>query len=238
MRREWKSVLLAACLLIALSSGAAAVGNEPIDLVADTIEYDSVRGVMIATGNVKLVQGKSMMTGAQAEYNVKTQETYIHGGVKVVKEDAVLVAQEVRGYDNNHLIAAGEPVLTKGENRLAGPKIDYYADKGYALVEGWARMDTVDGVITGNRLEAFTQEERVVIDGNVHVVSETRKLDAVSDHAVYYGKKGEGRAVLTGNARAIQDGNTLTGNSLTIYMDDKAMDAQGRSKLVVIPKEE
>ena len=238
MRKKWKRVLLACGMIFCLAGSIEAAGNQPIDMSADIIEYDAVRGVMVATGNVKIIQEKSLLTGAQAEYNAKTQETYIHGGVKIVKEDATLTADEVRGYENNHLIASGQPVLTKGENRLSGPKIDYYADKGYALVEGWARMDTTDGIITGNRLEAFTNEERVVIDGNVHIVSETRKLDAVSDHAVYYGKKGEGKTVLTGNARAIQDGNTLTGNTLTIYLDDKAMDAQGRSKLVVTPKEQ
>lgn len=235
MKQGGKALLLA-CGLLAGVWGTALAG-QPVDLSADTIEYDSVRGVMIATGNVKLIQDKSMLTGAQAEYNTKTQETYIHGNVRVIKDDATLTADEVRGYDNNHLIASGQPVLTKGDSRLSGPKIDYYADKGYALVDGWARMDSADGSITGNRLEAFTQEERVVVDGNVHIVSDTRKLDAVADHAVYYGKKGDGRAVLSGNARAIQDGNTLTGNTLTIYMDDKAMDAQGRSKLIVVPKE-
>jgi len=41
---------------------------------------------------------------------------------------------------------------------------------------------------------------------------------------------------MSGNARAVQEGNTLTGKTLTIYLDDKAMDAQGRSKLVVKPQ--
>ncbi len=238
MRRNWKVFCLVCGMLFCLAGGIEAAGNQQIEMSADTIEYDAVRGVMVASGNVKIIRENASLTGAQAEYNAKTRETYIHGGVKIVKEDATLTAAEVRAYENNHLIASGQPVLTKGENRLSGPRIDYYADNGYALVEGWARMEMADGIITGNRLEAFTVDERVVIDGNVHIVSGTRKLDAVSDHAVYYGKKGEGRAVLTGNARAVQDGNTLTGNTLTIYLDDKAMDAQGRSKLVVTPKEQ
>ena len=238
MKKSWRVLLVACGMLFSLAGLVSAAGEKPVEMSADTIEYDATRGVMVATGNVKITQEKSFLTGAQAEYNTKTQETYIHGGVKVVKEEATLTADEVRGYENNHLIASGQPVLTKGQDRLSGPKIDYYADRGYALVEGWAKMDTADGTITGNRLEAFTNEERVVVDGNVHIVSETRKLDAVSDHAVYYGKKGEGKTVLTGNARAIQDGNTLTGNTLTIYLDEKSMDAQGRSKLVVTPKEQ
>ena len=41
------------------------------------------------------------------------------------------------------------------------------------------------------------------------------------------------KIVLTGNARAIQDGNTVVGQTLTLYMDDKAVDASGRAKVVI-----
>ena len=71
----------------------------------------------------------------------------------------------------------------------------------------------------------------------MHIVSDARKLDAVSDHAVYYGsKEQQGKTILTGNARAVQDGNVLTGNTLTLYMDNKVIDVQGRSKLVITPQ--
>lgn len=237
MKKIYKGLFITLLVSFAMMTTIFAAQNKPVELSADTIEYDSVKGVMVAQGNVRMTQDGAVMTGAAAEYNSKSKEAYIYGGVRVVKEDAILVANEVRSYDNTHIVAQGQPVLTKGDNVLVGPKIDYYTDKEYAIVPGGAKLTTTDGVITANQIEAFMKEERAVAEGNVHIVSDTRKLDAVSDHAVYYGKKGDGKAILTGNARAVQDGNVLTGNVLTIYMDEKAMDSQGRSKLVVTPKE-
>lgn len=211
--------------------------GKPVELSADSIEYDSVKGIMVATGDVKIIQEKAVLTGKTAEYNTKTKEALITGGVKAIKDDATLTAFEVRAFDENHLAAVGDVVLVKGESRLTGPKVDYFADKEYAVVPENGIMTTTDGVVTANKIESYFKDNRAVCTGNVHIVSQPRKLDAVSDNAVYYGGTGNagGKVVLTGNARAVQEGNVLTGNTLTIYLDSKAMDAQGRTKLVVQP---
>lgn len=218
----------------------AAQKNAPVEMTADTIEYDSTKGIMIAEGGVKLTQGSAIITGAQAEYNTKTQEAYITGGIKAVDGDTMLTAAEVRSYNNTHLIAAGDALLVKGDSRLAGPKIEYFSDREYALVNGWAKLTTPGGIMTADQVEAFTGEDRAVGKGNVHIVSDTHKLNATAEQAVYYGAKASQNAnkvILSGNARAVQDGNTLTGNMLTIYLDGKAMEASGgRNKLVIKPQ--
>jgi lipopolysaccharide export system protein LptA len=234
-----KVVRLALILAFSVSAAAQIYGaqNKPVELEADTIQYDSVKGIMVAQGNVRMVQEKTVMTGNNAEYNNKTQEGHVFGNVRAIKEDATLVAADVRSYNNVHMVATGDPVLTKADNKLVGPQIDYYSDKQYALVTGAGTMTTADGVLTAAKIEAFFNENRAVAEGNVHIVSQTRKMDATSDQAVYYGgKEKQGKTVLTGNARAVQDGNVLTGNTLILYMDKKMIDAQGRSKLVVTPQ--
>lgn len=229
-------VLVLSCSVF--TSLQAAPQQQPVELEADSIDYDSNQGVMVANGNVRMVQNSAVMTGAHAEYNSKTKEAYITGGVEVVKEDATLHSAEIRSYDNTHLVATGDPVLTKGDSTLIGPQIDYYSDKQYAKVTGAGKLTTADSVMTANQIESFFSENRAVAQGDVHIVSATRNIDAVSDQAVYYGNKGEdGKTVLTGNARAVQDGNVLTGNVMTLYLDRKNIDVQGRSKLVIIPSE-
>jgi len=239
MSRRLKIFVLA----ILLSFGTAAAicaetPNSPVEMNADTIEYDTVQGIMNAQGSVKITRNKAVLTGPNAQYNTKTKESLMTGGVKVVREDTTLTAAEVRSYDDNYLVATGQAVLVKADSTLAGPKIEHWVDKQYSLVTGGARMTMPDGWMTANKVEAFHTEDRAVGTGEVHIVSDTRKLDATSDQAVYYGAKTgqQGKTVLTGNARAVQDGNILTGNTLTIYLDDKAMDAQGRPKLVVKPQ--
>lgn len=229
--------VVALFLAFGASSHLSAQNSRPVELAADSIEYDSVSGVMTAQGTVQMTQENATMTGASVRYNTKTRESYISGGVKVIQDDAVLTAAEVRGYDNTHLVATGDVVLVKGDNRLTGPQIDYDSDKEYAVVNNSARLTMPDGTMTAGKLEAFLSEDRVVGEGDVHIVSEPRQLDAVADYAVYYGAKSrQAKAVLSGNARAVQQGNVLTGNTLTIYMDDKVMDAQGRTKLVINPQ--
>ncbi|SFL61771.1 LptA/OstA family protein [Pelosinus propionicus] len=237
MKSKIVHITLGFILSLSVISYGYAASNKPVELAADTIEYDSVKGVMVAQGNVRMVQENAVMTGTNAEYNSKTKEAHIYGGVQVVQEDATLLAEEVNSYDNNHIVAIGNPILTKGSSRLDGPKIDYYADKQYAIVTGWARLKTEDTILTANQIESFFSEDRAVAQGDVHIVSDTRKLDAVADQAVYYGsKEQQGKTVLTGNARAVQDGNVLTGNTLTLYLDNKVIDVQGRSKLVITPQ--
>jgi lipopolysaccharide export system protein LptA len=237
MKSKIVNITLGLVLSLSVISYSYADSNKPVELAADTIEYDSVKGIMTAQGNVRIVQENAVMTGTNAEYNSKTKEAHIYGGVQVVQEDATLLAEEVNSYDNNHIVAIGNPILTKGSSRLDGPQIDYYSDRQYAVVNGWARLETEDSTLTANQIESFFSEDRAVAQGNVHIVSDARKLDAVADHAVYYGSKDQqGKTVLTGNARAVQEGNVLTGNTLTLYMDNKVIDVQGRSKLVITPQ--
>jgi lipopolysaccharide export system protein LptA len=239
MNRKIASIALIALsmALIAAATAVSAPADKPVELTADTIEYDAKSGVMTAEGAVKLVRDKAVLTGASAQYNTKSKEAYVTGGVKVVREDTTLTAAEVRSFNDNYLVATGSAVLTKGENTLSGPKIEHWVDRQYTLVPSAARLTMPDGWLTANKVEAFHQEDRAIATGDVHIVSDKRSLDATSDQAVYTGSKNsQGKVVMSGNARAVQDGNILTGKTLTIYLDDKAMDAQGRPKLVVKPQ--
>ena len=237
MKSRILPVVLALLLSCSVVTNLEAAQNKPIELAADTIEYDSVNGIMKAKGNVRMVQENAVMTGSNAEYNTKTKESHVAGGVQVIKEDTTLQAEDVRSYENTHLVATGNPVLTKGENKLIGPTIDYYSDKQYAIVTGGAKLTMPDHMMTATQIESYFAEDRAVAQGNVHIVSPARNLDAVSERAVYYGNKDkQGKTVLTGNVKAVQDGNVLTGNTMTLYLDNKVIDVEGRSKLVIIPQ--
>lgn len=226
-------------LLLFITSLAIAKEKEPIELNADSISYDSTKSIIIAEGNVKITQNNSVITGQKAEYSTKTQEADITGGVRAVKEDTTLTADELRSLDKNHMKAIGNVVMVKGESQLTGPQADYYADKQTAIVIGGAQLKNPDGIMTAFQVEVFFAEDRATGKGNVHIVIDIRKLDAHSDNALYYGKKNtgsSGKLILTGNATAVQDVNHLTGETLTIYLDDKSMNAQGRTKLIIKPQ--
>jgi lipopolysaccharide export system protein LptA len=233
-------VSLIALMLFSLTTGLQAKATEPFRLEADVIDYNSKTGQMVASGasGVKLIKGTLTLTGLKADYNSKTQAGIVTGSVKGIQDNMTLTADQVESLEGNtHMIATGDVVLVNDSDRLTAPKVDYFSDRQLAVVEQDAKLFTADGTITSDRLETFFQEKRSVAEGNVRINSEQRKLQARSDHAVYYGAKpGEqGKIVLTGNAHAVQDGNTIVGQTLTLYMDDKAVDATGRTKIVIAP---
>lgn len=234
-----------ACLLVATAfaadpypSAQAAAAGQGIEVSADTINYDSAQGLVDAQGSVEMKQNGATVTGSTVHYNTNTMEGLITGGVKAVKEDATLTADQVQTYNNTRLVATGDPLLVKGESTLRGPVIDYDSAKQYAMVPSDAVLTSTDGTLTTDKLEVFFADDRAVGDGHVHLVSPPRQLDATSDHIVYYGMQttGKGKAVLTGNARAVQEGNLIVGDTLTINMDSQSAAVQGRTKLVITPQ--
>ena len=232
------AAVLSMLLLVPTLQAAPEQANPQTQLDGDVITYTSKTGVMTARGGVKMTQGNAVLTGDAGEYNTKTKEAVVTGNAKVVKEDSTLTAAEVRSFDEmKRLLATGNALLVHKNGTAAGPRMEYFPERKYANITGGARLTNKDAVLTSTVAEAFFLEDRATADGNVHIVSETRKLDAVSDHAIYYGINGKnGKADLIGNVRAVQDGNVLTGNHVIMYLDDSAVDAEGRSKLVIQPK--
>ena len=80
-------------------------------------------------------------------------------------------------------------------------------------------MTSKDGTITADRLEGWLKEDRYKGTGHAHLVSPPKKLEAGGDQLDYFGQQ-QGKAILTGNAWAIQDNNTLNSSRLTIYIAD------------------
>jgi lipopolysaccharide export system protein LptA len=241
-KTRWAKIAAAAACVLLLAPALQAAPEPaaaPTELNGDVITYTSKTGVMTARGGMKMTQGSAVLTGDAGEYNTKTKEAVVTGNVKVIKEGSTLTAAEVRSFDEmKRLLATGNALLVNKDGATAaGPRMEYFPDRQYANITGGARLTNKDAVLTSSVAEAFFKEDRATADGSVHIVSDARKLDAVSDHGVYYGLNGKnGRAELTGNVRAVQDGNVLTGNHVTMYLDDSALDSDGRSTLVIQPK--
>lgn len=209
--------LAVVCVMMSGAPIYAANGDKPVDLAADVLEYDMESGLLTATGSVKMIQDGAVLTGSAAQYNSKTKEGRVTGNVFVKKEDLTMKAAQVVTEGNNHLVATGDVVVTKADRVLTGPKVDYYIDKEYAVIPENPKVTMPDGTMTANKLEAYMKENHMVATGNVHIVSETRNLDATADKALYYGQE-KGKVILEGNAVAVQDNNTLRGNTLTLYL--------------------
>lgn len=238
-----KRILAAAAvgLILAGSVQVMAAGTQqPVTVKGDEVTYNSKTGETVITGRVVISQNEETISGDQAVYNLKSGNGEITGNVIADKGElgmrAAVLTIANRGDD---MIASGGAVLTKGADRLSAPTVSYWKQDGRALTSGGrARLESADALLEADIIEAFTQESRAVGTGNIYLRSDSRNLEATADRADYQGAT-EGKrseAVLSGNARAVQDGNVLTGNRLVMSLDDRVSDADGNAKLVITPK--
>lgn len=210
---------------------AAAENKVPSEVNADNVDYDMNTGVITANGNVLLKYGTDRATGASAMYNTNTQEAYLTGGVVVTREDLKITCESLSNDGYGHMQATGN---VKGVQKIApnekypngdtrtftGEHVDYYPnDRKHIYIPTGGLITGSDGNFSADQMEGWLDEEYYTGTGNVHIVNPPRQLEAGGDRVDYYASD-NGRAVLSGNAWAIQDNNTLRGNRLTVYLAD------------------
>lgn len=205
--------------------------NVPSELNADEVDYDLNSGMVTARGNVLLKHGTGRATGARAMYNIKTMEAYLVENVIVIRDDVKITCNSLRSNGKGHMQADGNvhgiqtvPPNEKypnGDTRtFTGDHVDYYPDdKKHILIPTGGIVTSGDGTFTADHMEGWMDEEHYIGIGNAHAVSPPRQMEAGGDRIDYFGKE-EGKAVLTGNAWAIQENNTVRGNRLTIFLED------------------
>ena len=235
-----KSKFLTAMMTLLLSStmfvyAAPNISNdgEKSELNADEVEYNMDTGVVTATGNVILKHGTGTATGLKAMYNVNTEEAYLIGNVIVVRDNLRLTCDNLTSDGGNHMQADGNVFaeqklppsedLPNGDVRtFTGEHVDYYPnDKQHILISaGGVLKSTQEGTFTADHMEGWLDDQYYIGTGNAHIVSTSRNLEAGGDRIDYYAAE-NGKAVLTGNAWAYQDNNTIKGNRLTVYLADK-----------------
>lgn len=226
MTSRMKQIALGVALSLALPLGHISAAGEPAELNADTVEYDMGTGQAVATGDVLLKQGTSKVTGARATYNSKTQLATIEGRVIAVRDSLRVTCDKIILDAQSHMQASGSVRGTDGDKSFAGEQVDYYPNQNkYVKIPGGGTITNADGTFTASYMEGWLDDEHYIGKGNVHVVSPSRQMEAGGDMADYVGKQ-EGRVVLTGNAWAVQENNTMKSNKLTLYLDP-----EGRAKV-------
>lgn len=206
-------------------------GKDPSQLNADIVEYDMQSGVMTAAGNVLLRQGTARATGKRAMYNANTQEAYLLDDVIAIRDNVRITCDRLLSNGAGHMQADGnvygvqtiEPDANypDGDTRtFMGDHVDFYPnEKNHVVIPGGGLLTSSDGDFTADFMEGWLDDEYYFGTGNAHAISPPRDMEAGGDRMEYFGKDG-GKAVITGNAWAVQENNTMRGNRLTIYLAD------------------
>ena len=222
MKKKVMGLFLAGCLAAAgpfAASIYAEPNGEPASLDADTVEYDMSTGLVVATDNVLMKRGDAKVSGARATYNTKTMDGLVEGNVIAVRGDMRVTCDLIRSDGQQHMQAVGNVHGTQQDKSFIGEQVDYYPQQNdYVLIETGGTISSADGVFTADRMEGWLKDEHYVGTGHAHLVSPPKDLEAGADRVDYYGL-GQDKAVLTGNAWAVQENNTLRGNVLTLYLE-------------------
>lgn len=224
--------------------------NLPSEVNADSVDYDMKTGVVTATGNVLLKHGEDRATGERAMYNTNTQEAYLIGNVIVVRGDLRVTCDSLNNDGNGHIQANGNVYgvqnippnqrYPKGDTRtFRGEHVDYYPDdkEHFVIPTGGVLASQVEGNFTADFMEGWLTDEYYVGTGNVHIVNPPKELEGGGDRIDYYAKE-NGKAILSGNAWAIQKNNTLRGKRLTVYLADNQTETpKSTAKTGTLPHE-
>lgn len=222
-------------LCLALGTGMVFAAGEtekeskPAEVFGDTVEYSVKTGVAKAKGHVSLKQDGAVMTGEEAEYNTKTETGTISGNVKADKEELHMTCDSFTVVKQNHFLAAGNVHAVQKDKSFIGPKAEYFADQDYVLMEAGGTAASADGTFTADFMEGWIGEEHFKGIGNAHIISPPRDFEGGGDVAEYWGKE-SGKAVLTGNAWAVQENNTLKSKKITIFLADDKLQTKDEEK--------
>ncbi|MGQ9629795.1 MAG: LptA/OstA family protein [bacterium] len=173
----WSRCVFIAILFIILIPGALAQNQEKVILKhADRLEIDNKKNIYELIGNVEIVQGAVTLNADRMVWS---------------RNDGI-----VRGYNNIRIRDADQG------STVTGGYLEYHSATQFALIANGPRVERrdptgsgLDMIITGERLEAYMQDNRFKAIGNV--VVEQKDVVITGDVAVYYADKEE--AVIVGD---------------------------------------
>ena len=221
-KKLYRGVLtLLAAGAVCTAAAAPQQGNEPTNLTADSLTYDTRTGLITAETNVRMEQGTGYVEGARATYNTKTEEGTIEGSVRAMRDDMQLSCDRLSGIGQDHWQATGGVHMVKAGRTFTGPVVDYYPSQNeYVLAASGGTMTSADGTFSADHLEGWLKENRFIGTGNAHLVSPPRDLEGGGDRVEYFGMAERPYAVLDGNAWVYQGNNMARSNHMTVYLAD------------------
>lgn len=164
--------------------------------------------ILEATGNVLLTRGEDRVVAQRLRWT-KGFPRYVATG-------------DVDARFESHAIRAAE-VGRDGET-LWGRDVRRYEDGRGRFV---LSAEKADGRIVGGEVTELTATGALVLDLRGQ---EGKSVRVTGDKGVF--SQDRGTIVVTGNARAVQEGRIVTAESLVLHMDDRRIEALGRPRIV------
>ena len=151
--------------------------KEPIQINADSFEYDSLSKMVLASGNVVVVQKDIVMTGQRAFYNQGFKKMFIQGPVKLTKGNFTLHCDKVYAFEQEFTIIASSNV-TFSYDKITGSsqKADYSLLSDSITLTGHPTVIRDKDRLWGTRIVIFLKTKKIKTIGNANMILEPESL--------------------------------------------------------------
>ncbi len=108
--------VFAGLLAVLLSVGGGNVhaqDDSPVDFEADSVTVSNERGVMIATGNVKVTQEGETLYADKIIYNRTNMAARAVGNVRIITKEGIIHSSDEMALDQNFTHAIATPLMTR-----------------------------------------------------------------------------------------------------------------------------
>ncbi len=122
--------------------GAPSFGsNLPVNINADTLEYDNKRNMVAFKGHVVARQGDMVIFADAMNVTYETQgklrQIEAQGGVKIIQGDRIATGDVITYYNEEQkIVLTGNPRVWQGDNVINGEKITVFIREERSIVEG------------------------------------------------------------------------------------------------------
>lgn len=203
--------------------------GEAILSCEQAIQYE-LAGKFILSGNVAFVDTAQSLFGDKITYYESTNISYVEGNVRLVDSSKTLTSDRLRYFDKEEkAIADGNVILRDDKEKVSlfGDHADYDQKIGFARVTGNAVMTKTDStdadslIIYGGLFEMFDDGDRIVVTDSVRLIR--GEIKASCDSLEYLNKVSQLK--LANNPSITQNNQHLTGSSVSLLMNDAAVEA-------------
>ena len=194
-----------------------------------TLYHREGRGVL--TGQAKVVTPQGVLEGGEITILYTTSaitRVVARGKASLEVENGLVSAAQVTIVPETDTVTAlGEVTLFTPPDLIAtGTRLVYMRARGEALLEGRARVQSRDGFIQSERIEALSRWDRVKATGGVHAVLRDIEVRSVAAEVFM----GERKAVFGGDVKLTQAGRLLATEKLTVWYAAGRFVAEGQTR--------
>ncbi len=230
------SMSLDATTRVAIATGHVRIsdGQTTATAARATLFHKDGRGVLV--GGARMTGPQGVLEGEEITVEYTTSaitKISASGKASLELEGGRVLAQAVTIVPATDTVIAQREVTfsTRPDIVARGGELVYRRSKGTATLSGQASLKNRDGMIEGDRIEAFKGLERLVATGSVR--GTYRDIEVRSRAAEVLG--GEKKAVFTGDVSLIQPGRRLTSERVTVWYGEGRVVAEGQTWIRIEP---